>query len=279
MGRHPARINRWVGKALGAAAALIFAPAAAVPLLWWVVAGIIVGHLLDLAAVSSRAARRGNSKPATPSVIGPASIRFAFAGLGRIAEASGAFGAEHLRASERLMDRLALSAERRQEAMVWLHAGRDGTFPFDTLAPSCRTELAAHPVLRELTLDNLCRMCALADSAAATTRLLELGHALGCDREALAQRAVMMAALLPTRPALQQACDTLGVRPGDDPETIRLAYRRRVSRWHPDRLPRDADGEQRALAERRMWQLREALDTLLTGQADDPWQRRTRDAA
>lgn len=257
----PTIMPRWAGKALGAAAALTFAPAAPAALVWWVAAGIVLGHLLDSVNGSADTAEQ------TPAdgLFAPASLRFVFAALGRIADASGEVGSAHLRQTERLMSRLALTPDRRQEAMVWFHAGRDDTFPFDTMAETCRQELIEHPVLRELTLESLCRMCALADSPAATGELLALGERLGCNREAMAQQALVMAALLPMDNPEEHARDLLGVRPDDNAEAIRLAYRRRVARWHPDRLPADADAAAKALAERRMWQLREALDTLMGG--------------
>jgi DnaJ like chaperone protein len=250
---------RWTGKALGAAAALVFAPAAPAALLWWLAAGIGLGHLLDSVA---RASARAASNE-TDALFAPASLRVVFAALGRIADASGDLGPAHLRQAERLMSRLALTPERRQEAVLWFYSGRDASFPFDVMASSCARELAEHPVLSELSRDSLCRMCALADTPAATGALLELGEKLGFDREALAQHALALAALRPMREPVEQACDTLGVNADDSEAVIRLAYRRRVARWHPDRLPADASAEDQALAERRMWQLREALETLL----------------
>jgi len=257
----PTIMPRWAGKALGAAAALTFAPASPAALVWWVAGGIVLGHLLD--SVNGSVDTAAKKAPAD-GLFAPASLRFVFAALGRIAGASGEVGSGHLRQTERLMSRLALNPDRRQEAMVWFHAGRDDAFPFDAMARSCSQELAEHRVLRELTLDSMCRMCALADSPAATGELLALGERLGCDREALAQQALVMAALLPMGDPEEHARDLLGVKPDDGEEAIRLAYRRRVARWHPDRLPADADAAAKALAERRMWQLREALDTLVS---------------
>jgi DnaJ like chaperone protein len=254
---------RWTGKALGAAAALVFAPAAPASLLWWLVAGIGLGHLLDsVTRASARAAENSSD-----TLFAPASLRVVFAGLGRIAEASADLGPAHMRQAERLMNRLALTPDRRQEAVLWFYSGRDPNFPFDAMASSCAREFAEHPVLRDLSRDSLCRMCALADTPAATGELLELGEKLGFEREALAQHALVMAALLPMREPLEQACDTLGVNADDSEAVVRLAYRRRVARWHPDRLPADASAADQALAERRMWQLREALDTLLAAKS------------
>lgn len=258
--------NHWAGKALGAAAALIFAPAAPAALVWWVLAGIALGHVLDTMAAHVGSAD-GRAAPRYRRRLSSAGLRFTFAALGRLAAASGNPGTEHVRCAERLMSRLALSDDRRQEALVWFHAGQDDAFPFDAVAHASRAEFADHPVLRDLTVDALCRMSALADTASATAELLALGERIGVTREVLAQQAVAAAALMPLRSAIDRARDTLGVAPGDGADAIRLAYRRRVSRWHPDRLPVDADPAQRAQAERRMWQLREALETLLAADA------------
>jgi DnaJ like chaperone protein len=257
-------LTHWTGKALGAAAALIFAPAAPATLLWWLLAGLALGHLLDvtgrrLGAPAGRAARRGDE----PAMLAPAPARFIFAALGRIGAASGRLGPEHLRIAERLMARLAFTPDRRREALIWFYAGQDEAFPFDTVAAASRADFAVHKVLRDLTVDSLCRMCAVADSADATAELLSLGERVGIPREALALRAVAAAALMPERSARQKACDTLGVQTDDREDVIRLAYRRQVARWHPDRLPAGASADERAAADQRMWQLREALETLL----------------
>lgn len=261
------QMPRWTGKALGAAAALIFAPAVPSALVWWLVAGIALGHLCD-ALLPRLAPKRsappgGRTRPASD-----ATVQFCFAALGRLAAAAdhgdtpGARQTE-LALTEALMNRLQLDADQRQEARVWFHAGRDPSFPFDAAADAASSDLAAQPALRDRIVDALCRMSALADSPAATAALLELGHGLGADRDTLALRAVAAAALVPERRAEQAACEVLGVAPDDSAAVIRLAYRRRVARWHPDRLGPDASDDDLAEAQRHMWQLREALDTLL----------------
>jgi len=261
------QMPRWTGKALGAAAALIFAPAVPSALVWWLVAGIALGHLCDALlprlAPKASAPSSGRTRPASE-----ATVQFSFAALGRLASVAdhgdtpGSRQTE-LALAEELMQRLQLEAHQRQEARVWFHAGRDPSFPFDAAAGAARNDLAARPALRERIIDALCRMTAVADSPAATAALLELGARLGADRDTLALRAVAAAALVPERRAEQAARALLGVAPDDSEDVIRLAYRRRVARWHPDRLGPDASDADLAEAQRHMWQLREALDTLL----------------
>lgn len=256
-------LPRWAGKALGAAAALIFAPATPTALVWWLVAGIAVGHLMDL--VLARGASRQPRRRTTPSSTGDpaAAVQFAFAALGRLASTATHTDPVQLRIAEALMAALNFDADARREALVWFHAGRDESFPFDAVAAAAGPEIAARPPLREAVVDALTRMSALADTPEATAALLDLGTRAGMSRETLALRAVAAAALAPERSAEDRARETLGVLPEDSEDVIRLAYRRLVSRCHPDRLGPDANEQERALAQRRMWELREALETLV----------------
>lgn len=258
-------IPTWTGKALGAAAGLILAPASPGALVWWISAGVMLGHALDSVGTRMLARQAGPRTGAgEPDVASGASLRFTFAALGRIAATAGENGPEHRRYPERLMKRLGFSPERRREALVWFHAGRDAAFPFDSLAASCRHDFAAHPVLKNLAMQSMCGMAALADSPQATAELLDLGESVGWERGALAAQAVAMAALLPEQHGpVEQARATLGVREDDSADVIRLAYRRRVARWHPDRLPQDSSDRERAAAADQMWRLREALELLV----------------
>ncbi|HEX7037742.1 MAG TPA: hypothetical protein VF210_18370 [Pseudomonadales bacterium] len=250
----------WTGKALGAAAALVFAPAQPGSLLWWLTAGLALGHGFD--SLGSHLAPRRPAPTPLPQDA-RASLRYTFAALGRVA-AAGDPGAAPLGLAESLMTRLAFLPERRREALGWFEAGRDPAFPFDTLADACRDAFAEHPVLQGLARRSLCRMAALIDTPGAMRELLALGARLGWDRQRLVDEA--MSALRDGETDRSGwARRVLGVQPDDAPDVVRLAYRRRVARWHPDRLPARAAPEERAAAERRMAQLRDALECLLGG--------------
>ena len=47
-----------------------------------------------------------------------------------------------------------------------------------------------------------------------------------------------------------------------------MAYRRMVSRFHPDRLSQDATPAETELAQQRMVELREALETIQAASAE-----------
>jgi len=263
------RSQRWIGKALGFSGALIAAPAEPGLLLWWLAAGLSLGHMLDTLTTPARRRRSGSGLRRASS--SPASLRFTFAALGRIAACGDASDPAHRRQAEQLMNRLGFTPERRHEALVWFDSGHDPAFPFHSVAAACATEFRAHPVLKDLTLDSFCRMAGRAGSDSAMAQLLELGGLLGWSADLLRARTHAAAPPPPAATsATARACQVLGVRPDDNEATIRLAYRRLVSHWHPDRLPADANHDQRAAAQRRMCELRDALDVLLTGPRPTP---------
>lgn len=256
-------IPPWTGKALGAAAALVFAPPQPGSLLWWLTAGLALGHGFD--RLGSLLDSGNFAPPSTPLPDDArAALRYTFAAMGRIAAAAEP-GSLPLRQADWLMARLAFPPQQRREAARWFDSGRDPAFAFDTLAAAASTALRDHPMLQGLARHALCRTAALADTPEATRELLSLAARLGWDRHRLAAEALALGALLasPDADPTARARRLLGVQPNDGPERIRLAYRRRIARWHPDRLPAAAGAEERAAAEHRMVQLRDALECLL----------------
>src|SRR5690606_11905684 len=198
----------WTGKALGAAAALVFAPPQPGSLVWWLTAGLALGHGFDSLG-SHFGARPAPAAP--PPEDARASLRYTFAALGRIA-ATGDGGSESLGLAESLMTRLAFLPERRREALAWFEAGRDPAFPFHTLAEACRDTFGEHPVLQGLARRTLCRMAALIDTPAAARELLALGARLGWDRQQLVDDALGERHAGETDPTVR-ARRTLGVQP------------------------------------------------------------------
>lgn len=67
---------------------------------------------------------------------------------------------------------------------------------------------------------------------------------------------------VPRDRALEDAYATLESSPGDDTETLDAAYRRLMSKYHPDRVV-DATAEIRALAEERARAINAAYDAIM----------------
>ncbi len=72
----------------------------------------------------------------------------------------------------------------------------------------------------------------------------------------------------PFDPALHEAYRRLDLKPDATPQQVKMAYRRMVSRFHPDRLSQDATPAETELAQQRMVELREALETLQAASAE-----------
>ena len=240
------RTPSWTGKALGAAAAFTLAPPTPLAVVCWLAAGISLGHALD--AIGTHSAGHIRSERRQPPGDRRASLRFTFAALGRIAALSGHVDPQHPGDAEKLMTRLAFTSERRREALAWFESGRDSAFPFDSLAPASRRGFIAHPVLQDLALQALCRMAVLADTPRATTELLALGSRVGWEPAELARQTAALAAAASAGDPRERARAILGVRPGDSPQLIRLAYRRRVTRWQREQLPVGAHIDERLRA-------------------------------
>ena len=65
-----------------------------------------------------------------------------------------------------------------------------------------------------------------------------------------------------TDAAVTRALAVLAVSPQADLKAVKLAYRRAVSRHHPDKLPASASRKTVRDAEAKMNELRDALETL-----------------
>ena len=269
--------NNWFGKAVGATCAWIWAPTDAFWLAAAVITGIGLGHLYDLwaahmhdgeaASLAQINSRHGNDSKAAPYA------EFLFAALGRIAKASGRVTPNHIAHAERVMQQMGMDATGKAQAQRWFRQGKNSDAPLSDLSRDC---LAADPkgsASRLTILRCLCAMAAIAPSDSGVSTLKSLGGLLGfapsriageygayhggharADRGTGDQRSPST--------ELDAAYRQLDLQPGATLEQVKHAYRRLVSRAHPDKLPRDAsDAEQRA-AQERMVALRDAFERI-----------------
>jgi len=195
------------------------------------------------------------------------SMQLTFAGMGRISKAGGRVLPAHIALAEALIDRLAFDGEHRAQAIAWFRAGKAPDFPFLRLVGPCRREFAADPALEAFVIDWLARAALITDGSPARQALADLLRALGVDVAPLAERLGQLRQRLEEEQRLDGARRLLGVDADADPAATRLAYRRLVARYHPDRLSPGASRAEVALAERRMTELRTALEALLEAHA------------
>lgn len=194
-------------------------------------------------------------------------MQLTFAAMGRISKAGGRVLPAHIAVAEALMARLGFDADHRRQAIAWFRAGKAPEFPFLRLVGPCRREFAADPALQDFVVDWLARSALITDAEPARRALVALLRALGIDTVPLPARLARLRVRLQEEQQLDAARRLLGVEAGADAKAIRLAYRRLVARYHPDRLSPRASGAEVARAEQRMTELRTALETLLDGHA------------
>ena len=258
--------NNWFGKALGAVTALVFAPPDIPTTLGWMAFGIIAGHSLD----------RWSARLAHPSQLGdlrswlrlkprgPAarpSMQYTFASMGRIAKASGTVLPAHIDYAEHLMRRLNFTLEDRQRAIAWFNAGKDPAYPFAELAVHCKRE--ANPTLIAMAAECMCRTMLVERNTDSETTLMALVAALGVSAAQVEETLTELARLHEqTAPSVAQAYATLGINDSASDSEVKQAYRRLVSKLHPDRLAHKATEREVKAAQRRLAQCHEALEII-----------------
>ncbi len=252
--------NNWFGKALLGTLALAYAdqlvPANLVSVGILMLLAISLGHQWDLFA---RHRFSPTLTQASPRQLLSAArdedpwLVFTFCGMGRLATTDGVVLPAHIQLVEEFMARLGLERKARHRAMGWFNAGKEKSAPFAELAQLCNEK--PNPGCEALALECFGRSAVLRDTAAMRTALHGLGSLLQFHRSTAAK------ADQPTE--LQAAAELLAVELGESSDAIKLAYRRGVARYHPDRLPAGATDRERQLSQRRMTAFREAYERLL----------------
>ncbi|MGI9328921.1 MAG: hypothetical protein ACR2PZ_27135 [Pseudomonadales bacterium] len=252
--------NSWFGKALLGTLALAFAdllvPANLLSVGIVTLLAISLGHQWDLYArhrfsptLTQASSRQllAAARDEDPWLV------FTFCGMGRLAATDGVVLPAHVQLVEEFMARLGLEGKVRHRAMGWFNAGQEKSAPFGELAQLCNVK--PNPGCEALALECFGRSAALRDTPATRTALQGLGSLLQFHRSSRAN---------PDQPnELEAAAELLAVELGESSDAIKLAYRRGVARYHPDRLPAGATDGERQLSQRRMAAFREAYERLL----------------
>ena len=165
---------------------------------------------------------------------------FTFIALGRIAKSAGVVRRTHIDVAQRLMADLRLDARDRTLAIAWFDSGKTPEFDFAPLARACRETRNDRAVLNEMALESLCIMAWVEGPPDPPCRheLERLAVLLGIGT--LQLRAAESRAVEHQRRQLpldlRQAYQMLGVEHWVDDAELKLAYRRLMSRHHPDKL-------------------------------------------
>ena len=172
-----------------------------------------------------------------------------FAVMGHVAKADGRVSEDELAVASELMQRMGLSPEQRKLAQNLFREGRSPGFELDPVLDQFRDECRGRPDLVQVFLEVLFS-AAYVDGRMHTAERNTLEHI----RRRLRIRPVdfqrieaMVAAQYEqmhaghggggvTRPRLEDAYAVLGVKPDNSDEEVKRAYRRLMSRHHPDKL-------------------------------------------
>lgn len=165
--------------------------------------------------------------------------------MGKLAKADGVVSQDEIDHVEQFMQKLGMTAEHRQQAIVWFKKGTDPAFD---IKPACQRFMAicGHTKnLKQVLLVYLIVM-ALADGhfhPAEQALLAEIAAQLGYDQAAFKQLLDMVlnqshfgSGQVNQADALEEAYKALGVTKDSTDAEIKRAYRKLMSQYHPDKL-------------------------------------------
>lgn len=225
--------------------------------------GGVLGHALDrhwrLQLWSDLSQRLG---------LRPDFTQVLFLCLGRIAKADGRVTEQHLQLARELMQQYRLEESQRVIAIKDFNRGK---LPATRVERSLRRWLRQQPQRGAELLDGCWRMAVVQDRHDAAARLLnewaDMAGLSKAEQQRLRQRHQRRqpgsAAPVRTGSSLQQAARLLGVELNAAPEQVKRAYRRLLSRHHPDKLIATGASEaELAAASDKVHQIQQAYEKL-----------------
>lgn len=277
----------WLGKLLGGGVGLALGgPLGAL-------VGAAIGHGVDHWGLLEQRPERGTAGPTGRG--GPIRGGFlypTFAVMGHLAKADGRVSEPEIALAESVMVRLQLSAAQRRAAIGSFNEGKSPAFALDRVLAALRQDAAGRGVMLRLFLDIQFQM-AYVDGAPGTqamrllrhiARHLDVSDALFYALDQMARfrrssteagrtqarwqagRARGGAGAKPRPPAgsgLDAAYAVLGVASTASATDVKRAYRRLLSKNHPDKLvSKGLPPEMLKLADEKTYQIRRAYETI-----------------
>ncbi len=239
---------------------------------WFVLLGLVLGHQFD----RGFAARYRNFESQDRSVgrLPEEYVRPLFQAMGHLAKSDGRVSEAEIRATRSVMHRIGLGPARVRNAMSWFEDGKRSDYPLQQTAHHTRRIAARNPELRLLFVRLLLEVVLAKDRLQQKERALlwTVCTEFGIGRVELAQLEAMIRAQKGFRhsPAgdadaerVRNAYAALGVDQATSNAEIKKAYRRLMSRNHPDKIA-GSNPEQAVVAEaeRRTREVRSAYEML-----------------
>ena len=201
--------------------------------------GSSVGHQFD-----ARGRQKGSRKflPGNQERTQAAFFTATFSVMGHLAKADGRVSAQEIQAASAVMSQMQLTPSQREAAIDLFEQGKEPDFPLDDILKQFRTECHRRKTLLRMFLE-IQVQAALADGRidpAENQILLHVANVLGFDSDQV-HRLINFIRGAGNSPAdqeksLEDAYKVLGVDPEANDTDIKTAYRRLMSRHHPDKL-------------------------------------------
>ena len=200
----------------------------------------------------------------------------AFGVMGHVAKADGRVSREEIRLADSMMDQLGLRGEQRQAARALFNRGKSPDFPLGDIIDQLRSECLRGSNIRRMFME-IQFQAALVDGHLhpSERRLLRrIASRLGLSSAEFIELERMMHSMHSSArsngegPTLDDAYETLGVSPDAPDDEVKRAYRRLMSRHHPDKLAaKGLPEEMMRAATERTQQIKAAWDTVKTARA------------
>jgi DnaJ like chaperone protein len=234
---------RYTGKVVGGLMGLILGPI-------WAVAGVLLGHQVD-----EHLDRQDAMPPPGPeelAAIGERFFRATFRVMGYLAKADGRVSEQEISAARAVMAELRLDSARVQQAIECFTAGKQQGFDLAAELTALTRSCGGRPDLVRVFVEIQVRAALSGNNLDGPVRPLlnRMAGRLGVSPFELAQIEAVLRirgggfryahAGVESTPSpsekLDQAYKVLEAAPGDSDQEIVKAYRRQLSRHHPDKL-------------------------------------------
>ncbi len=212
--------------------------------------GVALGHNFDkgLKGLPEGGFAPGDFSPGDRERVQTAFFTATFSVMGAVVKADGRVSPEEIRLAETVMGQMDLSADMRKTAIRLFNEGKKSGFPLEDVVRQFRAECARRTTLLAMFLE-IQLQAAYADGrlhASEDALLRRICHLLGISEVEYRRLQGLVGAAFEAagsgagskggQPGLEQAYQVLGVDAGASDAQVKKAYRRLLSRHHPDKL-------------------------------------------
>lgn len=264
----------WIGKLIGGFVGLLMTHN-----IWGAVAGVIIGHMFDQAASQgvgrSASGPSGGRGAASGAMISQVFFRTTFEFMGHVAKSDGRVSEAEIDAARRVMQEFRLGPNDVAVAIECFGRGKSPSYDADGSVELLRSVCGGRYDLLRTFVELQLRAALAGDGISLPARaiLTRLATRLGLSglefaymESALRARQQSRSNQAPQRPrekSLDESYAELGVNATTSDQEVKKAYRRQMSRHHPDKLVANGLPESMAeMAKEKTQRIQEAYESI-----------------